>query len=121
MISTLHRLVHKLEKNPCRSIDLLRRYNGDDWRQYIKFHFDHGCEISLSRTTPIYLVGLLKNQRYYMGCPSTIRMLEEKYYPDYKRSTNISNSIYSTIDMSGANYIIGKDYTSFLVVKHYYF
>jgi hypothetical protein len=103
MISTLATLVRRVEKQPYRAA------------------FQNPTEIGLSSSTPIFLVGLMEKQKYRFDCPSTIRMLEEEYlyrypthfYQDQKLS-------YSAHEVSQSNYIIGKDYTALLIMKHYH-
>lgn len=116
-ISSLHKLVCKIDKSPYRSLEYIKRYNGEDWKQYVRFQFDKGCEIGLSYRTPFFLVGLMAKQRYYIKCPSTIKILEQQYYPEW--SFYNQNLNYLAFDISGSSYIVGKDYTAFLIVKHF--
>ena len=121
MISTLATLVRRVEKQPYRAAELFNRYHGHDWKQHIRYTFQKPTEIGLSSTTPIFLVGLMETQKYRFDSPSTIRILEEEYlyrypthfYQDQKLS-------YSAHEVAQSNYIIGKDYTCLLIMKHYY-
>lgn len=122
MISTLASLVRRLEKQPYKASELFNRYHGHDWKQHIRYTFQKPTEIPLSSTTPIFLVGLMEKQKYRFDCPSSMRILEEEYlyrYPThfYQDCQKLS---YSSHEVSQSNYIIGKDYTALLIMKHFY-
>ena len=126
MISTLASLVRHIEKQPHRAVDLFNRYHGNDWNQHIRYKFEKPTKISLSNTTPIFLIGLMEKQKYRFESPATIRILEEEYlyrYPSsksYKTYQDFDKLSYSSYEVSQSNYIIGKDYTSLLILEHYY-
>ena len=118
---SLSSLIRQIERYPCRASDILKRYHGHDWKQYIRYKFESPCEIGLSQSVPFFLVGLMENQKYTFSSPSTIRILEEEYLYRYPSTLSeyFTNS-YSSYDVKQSNFLIGKNYTAFLIIKHYY-
>ncbi len=118
-LNKLPELVRTAEQFPFTfSESILDMYNGNDWKEYIRYSSERPFELCLSKKIPLFLIGLRKNQHYPIHQPSLIKILDEldrEYVVErYGESTNIA---YKTFCVKEGD-IRGKELTSLLVLKN---
>ncbi len=99
---------------------ILDKYNGNDWREHIRYLSEKPFELQLSEKIPLFLIGLRKNQHYPISQPSLVKILDEidrEYVFQRYGESSISPIVYKTFYIKEGD-LRGKELTSLLVLKN---